>query len=464
VSIHALSLRLRRVENDDSGSAIVITMLMIAMITALGVTAFTLSTNNLGNARRDRQSASALANSEAGVGQAVAYLKAKGIGPIKCAPNCGAANPWGEEPQSVDGDANPAQAVTLSTNETYDVWIQPITPMVGKTAGLYRIHSIGHAGTGPGTRTVEVDVQVAPFDFPLSVYSDSVQAGGSGGIHTESMFSKGCVFKRSKINFSGTDPVYNIPAAAHSSQYITDTQGAGSSCSAGDDKNIHAGGVCPATASYRFDQDRQGGNLSSTPCYMPGGAAYPTTSKIIDDNDLATQFKFNLAGLSSSQLDLLRTAAQEQGFYITNTTAIPAVLQVASPQFPNPVLFYDLKGAAIGGTVDLKDFNNVTYTRATPLSATSPSCTPNNVIVVVVNGDVRMNSDQVLVGSVFAMGPAPYGNVAKANGNSSLIGTLYSRSLDLTGTADFQLDDCFLQNLPGSLLSVKETNFREVDR
>ena len=463
MTLHDRLLRFRDRTGDESGAAIVITMLMIALITALGVTVFTLSTSNLGNARRDRQASSALANSEAGVGQAIAYMKAAGVGKLKCAPNCGAANPWGEEPKVVDGDAYPSTSVTLSTNETYDVWIQTVSALTASAPGLYRIHSIGHAGTGPGSRTVEVDVQVSPFDFPLAVYSDSVQAGGTGTIHTESLFSKGCIFKRSKILFQGIDPVYGIPAAAHSAQYITETQGAGSDCSSTDNKNIHKPGA-PCNTAYPFDQSRAGGDLTSTSCYRPGGAAYPTTSLISSENDLASQYGFNLAGLTAGQLDLLRTAAQEQGFYFTSTTAIPAVLQVASPQYPNPVLFYDLKGSAVGGVVDLKQFNNVTYSRSAPLAATDAACTPNNVIVVVINGDVRLNSNQSLVGSVFAMGPAPYGNVTKSNGTSTMIGTMYSRSMDLTGTADVHLDDCFLQNLPGALLAVKETSFREVDR
>ena len=83
---------------------------------------------------------------------------------------------------------------------------------------------------------------------------------------------------------------------------------------------------------------------------------------------------------------------------------------------------------------------------------------------MVEHGNVRLNSNQTLVGSVFAMGPAPYGEVTKANGTSNLIGTIYARSLDLTGTANINLDDCFLKNLPGQLLNVKATTFREVDR
>lgn len=463
--------RLRYPSDSEEGSAIILTMLMLAVLSGLSLTVFTLSTDNLGNARRDRQATSALANSEAGVGQAIAYLKSSGVGKLICAPNCGTANPWGEEPFDVDGDAAPSMEVSFGPNETYKVWIETVQQLdpVTETSGLYKVHSIGNAGIGPGSRRVEVEVQVAPFEFPLAVFADSVQAGGDGAIHTESLFSTGCIFKRDKIEFQGIDPVHGIPAAAHSAQYITDSQTGGASCAATDNKNIHkpVGGVAkPCNTLYPYDQDRQGGDLGGTSCDGLYAGTYPETSRIADANDLADTYDFQLEGLTAGQLNLLRTAAKEQGFYFTNTTAIPAILQndVLALQRPNPVLFYDLAGAAVGGLVDLNDLSDVVYGRSSPVSATDPACTSRNVIVVVVNGNVRLNSNQTLVGSIFAMGPSPYGEVTKANGTSDLIGTIYARSLDLTGTADIRLDDCFLKNLPGQLLNVKATNFLEVDR
>jgi Tfp pilus assembly protein PilX len=468
--VSMLKLRPANAPSGDGGSSIILTMIVLAVLSGLGMTVFALSTDNLGNARRDRQASSALANSEAGVAQAIAYLKNRGTGQLVCAPDCGATNPWGEEPAHVDGDADPSMQVTLSSQEVYSVWIETVQAMTPTTAGLYRVHSVGNSGTGPGARTVEVDVQLAPFEFPLAVFADSIQAGGTGAITTESLFSTGCIFKRSKINFQGIDPVYGIPAAAHSSQYITDSQATGSSCTATDVKNIHKPtGTTPkpCNTSYPYDQDRQGGDLSGTACQGVGGA-YPQTSLISDNADMESKYGFNLDGLTPGQIQQLRTAAQEQGFYFTNTAAIPAALQsdVTSLQYPNPVLFYEFASSVPPNSrlVDLNDLSDVTYGRATPLAAGDPGCHSRNVIVVVLNGDVRLNSNQTLVASIFALGPAPYGEVKKANGTSQLIGTLYARSIDLTGTANIDLDGCFLANLPGQLLNVTATSFREVDR
>lgn len=478
-SLTPLALGDRR-HADDQGIAMITVVIMLAMLTGIGVTSFALATNNLRNAKADRVSATALSNAEAGVGQAVAYLRRSGTGGLKCSPNCGVANPWGEEPAEIDGDAAPSTVVTYNATEAYSVWFtrlqEPDIP--ARKPGVYRINSIGTSRDGK--RQTRVVVRVAPFEFPLAVYADGVEAGGNGAIQTESLITKGCLYRRGNVKFSGVDPVNNIPAAAHSAQYITDTNGSGPTCPSSDSKNIHKGGPCNGTATsstvagYPFDQDRQGGDLTGTPCLRKGPVRYPgsdpdyaTTSKIVDADDLAKKFRFNLEGLTAEQLDQLRTAAREQGFYTTSDPSIPSVLQAANAvtTYPNPVLFYDFQGAAnIGKLVDLKQFSD-SYGRATPLEATDAACTPAGVIVVVVNGDIRLNAGQTLVGSVFAMGGAPgTGRVNKANGNSRLIGTLYARSLDLTGTADINLDRCFLQNLPGQLLGVTTDTFAEVDR
>lgn len=466
---HTVTPGTRRV-GGEAGSALVLTMIVLAVLTGLGTTVFALSTDNLGNARRDRQASSALANGEAGVAQAVSYIKNRGVGQLACAPDCNAANPWGEQPGSVDGDAHPSMQVTLSAQEQYSVWIETVQPLAVNTPGLYRVHSIGSSGSGQGSRKVEVDIEVSPFDFPLAVFADSIQPGGGGKITTESLFSTGCIFKRDKITFQGIDPVYGIPAAAHSAQYITDSQATGSTCTDTDSKNIHKPtGSTPkyCNPTYPNDQDRQGGPLSGTSCLGAGGA-YPQTSLIQNAQQLADEYDFNLDGLTPGQIQQLRTAAQEQGFYFTNSAAIPPVLKdsVTSLQHPNPVLFYEFASSVASNSrlVDLNDLSATTYGRTAQLSATSTGCHSRNVIVVVLNGDVRLNSNQTLVASVFALGPAPYGSVTKANGTSNLIGTLYAKSIDLTGTANIDLDPCFLANLPGQLLNVKGKNFREVDR
>ena len=286
----------------------------------------------------------------------------------------------------------------------------------------------------------------------------------TGGIHYESLFSDSCIQGRSKETFQGTDAYYGVPAAAHSSNYIVPKQN--DSCTAGN--SIHTSSA-PCNTSYPNDSDIAGGTLTSGDgCYGNGslnGATWLTTSKESTFANMASTYGFQTGGLSNSDLDALRTASQQQGFYFTNTTAIPAVLQAANAwqTYPHPVLFYDLKGASVGGFVDLKDLTG--YSRSYPLDSSQAGCLPMGAVVVVLNGNVRLNGNTVLATSVYAPGPAPNGQVGKAKRlQGQLIGTLYADNIDMTGTADVYLDNCFLANMSGGLLNVTASNYRKVDR
>ena len=459
-----------RARNDD-GAALLTTIFFVAILTALAATATVMTVNNVGNANRDRQGSSALALSEAGIAQAVAHLKtSQAIKNLKCAPNCNAANPWGEQPSRIDGDGFPARQVTVASGETYEVWIETVQPLDVSSfaAGVYRVNSTGTSAGNPGNRTVQVDVEVSPFKYPLAVVADTILPGGTGSVFSESVFSSGCVFKRDKINFDvALDAVYGVPPAVHSAQYITESQGSGNNCGPNDNKNIHHNANstdgCSSNVNYQYDSDKQGKALNGTPCYQKHSPTFPLTSLVSNVDQLADEWNLQMEGLTSAQLDILKAAALEQGLYFTNTTAIPAILQNAATAPAQPILFYDLKGSAIGGTVALNDLNNA-YSRTWPLAADSSSCTGRAAFIVVLNGNVTMNSNTVLSASVFAMGPSPYGQVSKLNGSAQLIGTLYARSVDLTGTGDIKLDECFVENPPGQALEVRVTKFVEVDR
>jgi hypothetical protein len=281
-------------------------------------------------------------------------------------------------------------------------------------------------------------------------------------VRYESIFSSNCISGRDKISFTGVDAFYGTPAAAHSSNYIGEKQNY--NCQAND--GIHASGVC--NTSYPNDSDFGGGVLPVGPCRGNGtlnGSPWLTTSKETSFQDMADTYGFsvNPNGLSNTQLDALRTAAQQQGFYFTNTTAVPAALNASNAwqTYPHPILFYDLKGSSVGGQVDLNDLGG--YSRTTPLSAGDASCTPYGAVVVVLNGNVKLNGNSTLVANVIAPGPAPNGQVTKANGTGKLIGTLYADQVDIRGTADVYLDQCFLVNM-SSLWTATQSNFREEDR
>lgn len=480
------ALRARLGAGDDDGVAMLMVLTVMFVVTALGSTAVVLATNNLNGANLDRQAGATQNLSEAGIAQAISWIRYNGVGSLACSPSCAPASgqtDWGQGPNAGGAGPNTTIAanapyghlVTSGTSQ-YRVWIEKTAAFLPPTnsVGRYTIHAtaISKSGvTSPVSRSVSQDVRVTPFKFPIGIFAHTVAAGGTGGIHYESLFTDSCIQGRAFETFQGVDAYYGVPAAAHSAAAIVPQQN--DACTqANSIHNVDGKGKSPDTplpcnSSYPNDTDAYGDTLTSPPCKGNGilnGSPWLTTSKETSFANMASTYGFDPLGLSNSQLDALRTAAQQQGFYFTDTTAIPAQLQTsnAGVTYPHPVLFYDLKGSSVGGIVDLKDLKG--YSRSYPVDSTSASCSAAGAVVVVLNGNVRLNANTVLTASVFAPSPAPYGQVLKANGGGQLIGTLYADSIDMRGTADIYLDSCFLANLPGGLISVTVDNYRESDR
>lgn len=448
-------------DRGEDGIALITVIMMLALISALTMTLAMLTTNNLASARLAQQAGAAVDASDAGVAQAVAYMRANSLNDINaCSPTC-ASNPWGNE-------ANPATvSIPGKSGQTYKVWIEPIAPFPANDPGTYRIHSTGAAG-GPAGRTVTVDATIGSYDYPLGIMSNSVIGGGDTSIHQESIFTTGCVYKRSQIKFTDglngrpliLDPAYGIPPAVHSSQYITDDQGSGQYCSP--NKPIHdpnAGSTAAqyCNSAYPYDQDLNGGPLTGTTCYQQFNGTYPTTSLIKSDADLAAKYGVKQPVFTQSQLDQLKSIAISQGNYYN--TAAP----YTAPTQNNAVMYFDLTRTDPGDVVDLTNLTPQ-WTRPYPLDSTDSQCQPKSLVVIIEGGNARFNSNSTLYASVFLVSGAPYGQVFKSNGTTTFIGTLYSNSLDLTGTADLYLDKCFLANKSPALTTVTTSNYREVDR
>lgn len=470
---------------DDKGSAMLITLLVMAVLTGLGAVVFNVGFSNLQNTNRDRLAGGALGASEGGTAQALAFIRQNGSASLTCTVpevtnNCDAL--WGKD--------NP-KIITLSNSRSYAVWvekIQPFSPPDYKV-GTYKIHSLGIAAKGlnapsptpspgSGVRSIELTITVKPLTFPIGLYSDNFSDSGGASVHTESMFSRGCILNRDAITFTGNDRYHNIPASAHSTEYITETN---NSCSDNDPGNIHSNAQkqCPSSPNYTVyvnDQDKRGGPFASDTdgAICLAGSAF-TTSFF----DLTELQKYGYStgrprGLSDGEYAALKSKAQEQGYFSTKSTKCggsntpPTCWNSPDPvQHPNGVMYFDLR-AETGGlkTVEFQanDFgspSNQNYGKA--------YCGQRSLIIVVEGGNLTINSSVDLVGALFV----PDGTY-KGNGNHNIIGTLFAKNVDkFTGTAGFSLDgptgppdqtNCFFDNFPGGLLDVTPTRFREVDR
>jgi hypothetical protein len=448
----------------DHGSAMVITLMVLALVTALSTTVAVVTVNNLQGSRRAQQAGAALGAADAGIAQAMSYLRNNGVRRLACTnaspPPAACSLPWGSSaPTHVTLPGNSGQA--------YSVWIEAVLPFPANDPGKYRIHSTGTAA-GPASREVVTEVSVSTIDVPMGIFARSVNGAGNGSVSRQSIFTTGCVFKRSHLNISGIDVAYGIQAGVHSSQIITDTNSGNRDCSP-DNKAIHKSGPC--NNSYPYDQDKLGGNLSSasgcstvqssTPQYygpkdFDGDGSYDVHGSFIrDDASLYELFGIRTPALTQSQIDQIRAIAQSQGNYWTSATGW------TSPDETNAVMFFDLNGSS-SRLVDLKDITG--FSRAPNMSATDPGCASKSLIIVVDGGNVRLNGNQRLAASLFLLSGDPYGKVDKANGGADFIGTLYADTFTLSGNADISLDPCFMANVSPALLDFSQGNYRELDR
>ena len=459
---------MRAARPEEHGSAMVVTLMVMALVTALGTVLAAVTVENLRSARAAQQAGAALGAADAGLAQATAYLRANGVRGLSCSPSC-AGNPWGNRtsPASV--------SVPGVAGQAYRVWIEPIAPYPANDPGLYRIHSTG-AAKGDASRAVTADVQVTTTDVPRGIFARTVNGGGAASVARESIFSTGCVYDRSKIVMTGTDLAYGIPVAVHSSQIITDSNGSGQYCPT-TNKPIHRTPPLyrderPCDPLNPFDQDLLGGSLSGTLCesaqslypdfYGPrdvdGDGENDVHGSRIDDDALTELFGIRSPALSQAQLDELRTIAQSQGNYWNYASSNVW----SSPDEAQAVMFFDLAATDPGGTVDLNDVAG--FSRGLGLGLLDAGCPDKSLLIVIDGGNVRLNSNHRLFGSIFLTSSAPNGQVFKENGNSSFIGTLYADTINLAGTADISVDECFMANVSPALLEFTVQNYREVDR
>jgi hypothetical protein len=448
----------------DDGSAMIVTLLVLAVLTALAATVASVTVNNLGSSVKSQQAGAALNAADAGIAQAMDYLPF-GIGELRCSPNC-AANPWGNQ------DAPATATIAGTAGQAYTVWIEPVAPFPANDPGKYRIHAIGTAN-GSARRVIDADVQVTRTTIPLGIFARTIDGGGNVDIENQSIFSTGCVYSRSKLAISGMDAAYGIPAGVHTSQIITDSQGTGQYCPT-TSKPIHAAGTATEKCNpdYPHDQDRLGGNLAGTSCsgtqtshpefYGPpndvdkDGITDVDGSYVRGDQTLMKLFNFLQPALSQTQLQRLRSLAKSQGNFWTSSNGW------TSPDEKQAVMYFDLTKTDLGGVVDLNDI--VGFGRAAGLSADHPDCDSRSLIIVIEGGNARLNSNQELTASLFLTSSDPNGRILKANGTSKYIGTVYGDRADLTGTADISMDECFLSNPSPGLTQLTQTSYRELDR
>jgi hypothetical protein len=475
----------------DDGIGVITVIMVVAVLTAFLITATVMTINNLGNAKRDRQALSALSTSEAGVAQAVQFLRGGSLGALTCmepaagaapGPTCqGATQSWISALNPKQVMLNGAAGTCAAAADCFKVWIgtvqkyKPNCPERHASPpapcfGIYRVHSTGVSGGGPSARKLAVDVKVQPYPFPIGVFADALSGNGNVGIHSESIFTNGCMMNRQDDSHPGSgvqfswdsannrpvlDLIYDQPTAAHATGNVSSSN---TSCgSGGGGDPIHMSGICNTT--FPYDQDGSGAALTAGDgCYgsytRADGTKYPTSS-LFTQADLQN-YGYRPRGLTDAQYDALRTQAQAEGTYNIAAGSINATLtSLGAAGITSPVLYWDNADISLDqGSFPasfLRDINN------------SATCSSSSVTVVVAGPGHDLtyqggNTAPWLVASLFV----PDGTLTGSGGRNT-IGTVFAKTLDMGGNVDFYMDQCFANNPPGATLDAQITTWREDD-
>jgi Tfp pilus assembly protein PilX len=456
----------------DRGSAMIMTLMVMMLVTVLSTTVAVVTINNLQSSSRSRQAGAALSAADAGVAQAVSYLRSSGVGDLKCSPSCtgNAGNP-----KNVWGDKTDPAVVSMPgvAGQSYRVWIESIAPFPANNPGKYRIHSTGLAA-GAASRPVSADVSIASTNsgVPKGIFARSVTGGGNASVARQSVFSTGCVTNRSKIGMTDgeIDVAYGIPVAVHSSGSIA----AKTDCTK--EGSIHSAEACNAT--FPYDQDLYGGRLESGDgCYDAKMTGTGTWAKYFSAYDLdgvastkepgsllrSKEDMYSIFGfkpfLSQGYLDTMRMLAKAQGNYYTSASTWSSPTTTDN----EVVMFFDLAKTDPGGLVDLKNLDSK-FGRE-PIHTIDGACPARSLTIVIEGGNARLNgSAQLAATLILTSGGAPAGTVSKANGNAKFIGTIFADTVQLVGTVDLSMDACFLANAGPGLTEIAVTSYQENDR
>ena len=211
----------RRITRNDAGSALILTLMAMAVVMGMATTVAVVSINNLQSSTKAQQAGMALNAADAGVAQAMSYLRSSGVRRVNCSPTCSANR--GEQRHAHLRHAG------WSGGQAYKAWIEPVRPYPANDPAVYRIHSTGTA-SGAARRTVAQDVTVG--SNIKGVHARTISGGGSASVSRASVFSTGCVYDRSKLDMTTgeLDVAYGVPVGVHSSQIITDSNGSGQFC------------------------------------------------------------------------------------------------------------------------------------------------------------------------------------------------------------------------------------------
>lgn len=336
---------------------------------------------------------------------------------------------------------NPSDPLEVTIGkETYTVWVDTVdedgNPCTGcglnlASANPAYLQVNAEGRSGDGYRKLQQRVRLEASGYPLTFFIDGdINANGNPFVSNQSIYVKGNVYGRSKVDVTGTDLIYGGPARVLATGTIYDSANGGSS-------QIYTVAGLPNgsnwQASYVNDRDSRG----------PAGNTF---------NMEELEQLINPEGLTATQLATLKSQAQSDGFYLNPSSGGMQVRQSDLPTREGSVVVF------------------IEYSGGTPadnmvdLNFTWPSMSTGQSLVIILNGSVKLTGQAI--GHMQGIIYSPDGMVeAHGGGNGDYTGFVFGKGLTNIGNFEFNMTSDFLLDAPFFAWSLtRETAWTEVDR
>lgn len=493
---------MRKLRNQR-GVAMVTVLFVGAALTAVASTATFVTIQEFRASSDDRRAAEALALAESGIDRFLIELRTNKWtwGQIRQA-GCVTTENTSGAPLTLNGDmgtgrtfsvkftvhnptaANPADRFPPAACTT-----TPPRPTNPRTPSFFLIES---TGVHPAAkRIVRQTVEIGVLNLPVGIYADSVVGGGTPSMNGISLISAGDVTDREKFGFSGTDPYYTLkdfwpalsdqtraPAAVHATGHVYMKNNINENqqehyptkplnCSANRTTGANPGG----SGQSSWDQSADGNNIpaplpepQSCAAWVGAPTGPPPTSLFTDADRIRVTPK---PSLSDQDYITLRDAARRTGLYCRfNVAGIATgcLRNGSSWVFGGLVSQLDVDAVAEQNFVAYFEFDNVATVAANDVrwAASVLGCNPTpgrSIVLIVRQGNLLIAGNDFINGAIIV----PEGDV-RVTGNGTINGTIIAKRFDNRGGASYQLNDCWINNMPGPFLSVVPQRWSEIDR
>ena len=482
---------MNRVANDR-GVAVATVIFIGAALAVLTSTAVFVTVQDFRAGTDDRKATEALAYAEAGIDRMVQHLRAGPGLTFAVLRRKGCEDPKLTVPEGSVGAGS------------FTVTLEVFDPLAATPANRYPIPPTGGAcatratdprrgqfflitstGQHPASkRVVQQVVEIGNRGLPVGLVGDDFDTNGTPDMTGISVIARGDVFSRDKLDLDGLDAYYTlgdlwpgatwpaglsenspVPAAAHAVGRLVVTPNKDEF-----PPNPNCGANKSGTNKQSlWDSDGSAGSgpVTTSCAGQPAGyeGAFPPTSKFTqaDYDRLAAE------ELTPEDFSNLKASAQEFGLYcyiptsgasycirqgtqIGFTTDVSPIVASGTSNF---VAYFEFQGGdPLANNIS---FNNSSVWSA-PTGCSSDPAVNKTMTMVVRNGGVDLSGNTKINGAIFVDGNFDY------TGTPSINGPINATNFRVRGTANFTLDQCWVQNMPWTFLTLTPVQWSEIDR